>query len=110
MSHDRIDRRLVKAPVVVDPTSQNRIEHSGYVQKFFIRLQLKTPLPDGLSHGLAGLVADTGSEVDEELAISVLGSAWTKGISQKIKLCLRKLAATIIILAIHNAGFIRVKC
>src|SRR5208337_3809682 len=107
--HNGIHRRFVKASIVVDPPSQNRIEHSGNVQKIFIRLQLQIPVSDRLPHGLAGLIANTGSEVDEELAVSVLGPAWTKGISQKVKLCFRKLVLTVVILAVHNAGFIRVK-
>jgi len=102
MSHDWIHRRLVKASIVVDPPSQNRIKHLSNIQEVFIRLQLQIPMSDRLAHGLAGLVADTRSEVDKELAISVLRSAWSKGISQKIKLCFWKLASPIIILAIHS--------
>ncbi len=109
MPHDAIQRRFAKASIVVDPPLQNWIEHSGNIPKIFIRLQLHIPMSDRLAHLLAGFVADCGSEVYEELAVSILGSAWTKGISQKIKSRFGKLVTTIIILAIHNAGLIRVE-
>src|SRR5271157_4733511 len=67
-------------------------------------------MPDRLAHGLAGLVAYSGSEVGEELAVFILRSARTKGISQEIKLrFIGKLASSFLIFAVHNAGFIRVK-
>jgi len=80
-----------------------------YIIEFLVRFQLQPPLSNGLSHGLAGFVADSRSEINEKLAITILGASWSKSVSQKIKFHLRVIASTIIVLAVHNARFVRMK-
>jgi hypothetical protein len=46
---------------------------------------MDSPIPDLVVHRLGGFVADTGREVNEELAMTILRSPWSKGISKKIK-------------------------
>src|SRR5574342_1228470 len=70
---------------------------------------MKPPLPDGLSHLLAGLVADSRSEVDEKLAVTILATSRPKSIAQKLKLRLRVISPTVIVLAVHNPRLLRVK-
>jgi hypothetical protein len=70
---------------------------------------MQPPLPNGLPHGLAGLVADSRSEIDEKLAVTILGTSRPKSVSQKIKPRLREMASPVIVPTVHNTRFILMK-
>lgn len=60
------------------------------IPKGLVRLQMQPPLPDGLAHIFASLVAHPRGEADKELAITILGPPGTKGLSQKVEFRFRK--------------------
>ena len=109
MAQHWIQCRLVKAPVVVDPTSQHRIKHARNIFQRLIRFQLQPPLSNSLPHGLAGLVANPRCEVYEELAKAILRPAWSECIPQKVKLYFRAIFAPIVIFAINYVRFVRMQ-
>ena len=67
VSEYRIQGRFIKSAKVVDPTTDHRIEHTRNVFNGPVRFQMNPPVPDLIAHGLGGLIAGPGSEVDEKL-------------------------------------------
>ena len=63
-------------------------------------------VPYRIAHCFCGLVADTGSEVYKKLTIAILGSPWTKGITQKVKLDFRIISPAIIVFKIYDPRFV----
>ena len=72
VSEYRIQGRFIKPTIVVDPATDHRIEHARNVLNGLARFQMNPPVPYPIAHGLGGLIAGTGSEVDEKLAITIL--------------------------------------
>lgn len=69
---------------------------------------MHTPSLNGLLHGLFRLVADCRGKVDEDLSILVLGPPRAEGVAQKVELGFRVITSPVVILAVDNAGLIRV--
>ena len=67
---------------------------------------MDSPVSYLVAHGLCSFVADTGCEVDEKLAIAILRSPRTEGISEKIKRCFPIIRPAVIILAVDNTRFV----
>src|SRR5215475_1124981 len=65
VSQSRIQGRLVKASIVVDPAPQDWIEHARQVLQRFVRLQMDAPAVDGLPHRLCRFIADPWREGDK---------------------------------------------
>ena len=102
----RIQCRFVKASVVVYPSPDDRVEHSRQIIDRPVRFQMDSPVSYLVAHGLCSFVADTGCEVDEKLAIAILRSPRTEGITEKIKLCFPIIRPAVIILAVDNTRFV----
>jgi hypothetical protein len=71
MPQHRIQRGFIKAPIIVDPSTDYRIEHPRQIFQSQIRLQMHPPASNALPHGLGGFVAHTWSEIYEKLTIPV---------------------------------------
>ena len=96
-------------PIIVDPPSEDRIEHPRDVLQRLIRFKMNSPVPDNLPHGLTGLIADPRGKIDEVLSMAILRPSRTECISQKVKFCLWELSAPVFILTIDNARFVRMQ-
>ena len=75
-----IQFRFVKAPVIVNPAPDDRVEHPRQIFKGLVRLQMHAPVMNRLPHSLFRFITDCWGEIDEVLAISVLRPSRSKRI------------------------------
>ena len=83
-----IKPRAVKPPVVLNPTPDDRVKHTGKIRKRRVAAQVQLPVSNRSPYGLAGFLRNGRTEVDEVLSLATLRASGTKRIAQKIKLLL----------------------
>ncbi len=101
-AHGRVERRTIVAPVILEPTPDDRIEHPRQVFDGLITALWQVPASKRVANGLRCLVRDRRTEIDEELALAILRSSGLKRVPQKIKLLVRVSLLSKIILAIDD--------
>src|SRR4029453_6206489 len=107
MLERRIEGRLVKPAVVVDPSPEYRIEHPGEVLQRFVTARVQVPAPQ-LPPKVAGRLGTCRrTKIDEVLPPAVLRPAGPKRIAQKVEVLLRGGPPPIIILAVDDLGLLR---
>src|SRR5215468_9306211 len=104
-----IKPRAVKPPIVLKPTPDDRVKHTGKMLKRCVAAQRQLPIANRSPYGLAGFLRNGRTEVDEVLSLPTLRASGTKRIAQKIKLLLSIPFPSIIILAIDNFRLFRMK-
>src|SRR6516165_9821655 len=109
VAHGRVERRTIVAPVILEPTSDDRIEHPRQVFDGFITALWQVPASKCVANGLRCLVRDRRTEIDEELALAILRSSGLKRVPQKIKLLVRVSLLPKIILAIDDLRLLRME-
>jgi hypothetical protein len=65
LSKDRLKGRLPVLPVVVDPTSNDRIRFPGQIVQVLAAPQVKSPAPHLVPHRHSRLIAHRRGEADE---------------------------------------------
>ena len=109
VSEDRVQGRLVEAPVVLNPASKNRIPHARQVVDGFVTPQIDPPVPHLLPHPLCLVIAHRWCEADEVLAPLVFRPARAKRVPEEVELLVRVPPPTIIILAVDDLRLYRMK-
>src|SRR5208337_519408 len=109
MLEGRVHCRFVVALKVVNPPSDNRIEHTCQVFQTLVAAQVQAPLPYGLTQGFCGFVAHCRAEVDEMLSPSVLRQPGSKRISQKVELLMGVAFPPVIILTVDYLRLLRMQ-
>ena len=61
---DRMKRRSIEVPVVVDPATNMAVIQPGQILQGFVTPMVETPPPECLTHGLQRFWADSGQEGD----------------------------------------------
>src|SRR6266849_6718851 len=102
MTEDRVQRGPIEAPVVLNPTTEDRIPHARQVVNGFVAPQGQPPAPHLLAHLGHRVRAHRRREVDEELAPSILRPPRAKRIPQEVEPFLGIPARPVVILAIDE--------
>jgi hypothetical protein len=71
-AHRRIKRRAIIAPVILEPASDNRIEHPRQIFNRLVAAVRQVPAPKSVANRLCCLVRDCRTEIDEELPLAIL--------------------------------------
>ena len=108
-AHGRVERRTIVAPVILEPTPDDRIEHPRQVFDGLITALWQFPASKCIADCLRCLVRDRRTEIDKELALAILRSSRLKRIPQKIKLLVRVSLLSKIILAIDDLRLLRME-
>lgn len=90
-------------PIVVEPTTQNGIDHSGEVLQGLVILELDMPAPYRPIDFLPGGLTDGRQEVGIDVAASVYTSTWAKRKAEKVKTDNLMLCPPILVLAIYDS-------
>src|SRR3569833_313180 len=104
-----IKRRLVVTTIVVHPTPDYGVEHPRQIVDPPVDSTAQFPVTDFLSDSADRRVADTGTEVDEELTPPILRSAGAKTVAQNIEFRVGICFPPVIILAVHDTCLVRMK-
>jgi hypothetical protein len=75
----------VETTIVVEPTSQHRIHHSGKILQGFVIPKLEMPAPDLPIDFLAGKLTDGREKVGMNVAASVYTPTGAKRKAEKVK-------------------------
>ena len=67
VSQGRVERRRVEPPIVVDPATNVRIEHSRQIVQGLVAALMQRPAANRLADRLESLIADRGTERDADL-------------------------------------------
>ena len=70
-AHCRVKRRAIISPVVLDPASDNWIEHPRQILDRFITALRQLPAPKFVTDRIRCLVRHRRTEVDEELPLAI---------------------------------------
>ena len=108
-AHRRVKRRAIISPIVMDPASDNWIEHPRQILDRFITALRQLPAPKFVTDRLRCLVLHRRTEVDEELPLAIRLAPVPKRISEKIKLFVWISLLPRIILAIDDFRFLRME-
>jgi hypothetical protein len=70
---NRVKRQLVKLPVIVNPTSNHQVEHTGQIFKRLVGHMVYSATSDCSPHRLSRLSANNLEKSYKELSITVFG-------------------------------------
>ena len=93
--------RAVETAIVVDPSSNDGIDHSGKVFKVAVDSPVEFQLAYGLSHGFGGPVAYRGEKADEELSLSALPPSRSERKPEEVELLDGVVPCSVAILAVE---------
>ncbi len=97
---------LVVPPIVIDPSSHNRVDLPGNVFKRFVPAPVKLPALDRFADILGRFVAHRRNEADEAFSLGIPCQSWPKTISQEVKLLVLMRVPAVVVLAICNFSFL----
>jgi hypothetical protein len=104
-----IQRRFVKASVVVYPPSYDRANYPRQIFQGHITSQMQLPSPTRLSHLFPCLIAYARGKADEVSPFSILRFSRPEREAQKIKACRGVFLSAVSIFAVDNTSLFRVK-
>src|SRR6516162_6255648 len=81
-AHGWVERRTIVAPVILEPTPDDRIEHPRQVFDGFITALWQVPASKCVANGLRCLVRNRRTEIDEELTLAILHQFQSGGFEQ----------------------------
>src|SRR4030095_6399237 len=82
LPHRRIERRPVKSPIILEPASNNWVEHSGKIFDGLVTALMQVPASNLLPNRFHRLVGNGGREIDEVFPVPILRSPRPKRIAE----------------------------
>jgi hypothetical protein len=101
-----MQRGLVEASVVVDPSLYHGVEPLGEVPQRHVAAQIEPPTPQFSTHCLDGVVTHRRQEVGKELASFTFRQTRTKRVPQEIESLVGIGSSAIRVLAVHDARLV----
>ena len=104
-----VQRRRVEMTVVVEPTPEVRIYHSGQITEGRVGPALESPLPDFPTHCLERSWGRRGQERDAIGSVGPGREPRPECIAEEVELLVGILSAPVIILAVDDLRLLRMK-
>ena len=108
-AEDRVQRRSVVFPIVVDPPPDLWVVGPGQALETRAALPVYPPSADLRYDGLGCLTADARSEADEVLAVAVQRRPGTKRVSQKVETDMVAVLSPVAVLTVDDLRLLRVR-
>jgi hypothetical protein len=109
LTHDRIQRRAIIAPVVLEPAPPLRVEPACELLQRLIAAHVQPPTTTLRPHLFARFVSHRRTEGDEALPLPVLGSPGTQCLAQAIEPLVQVRPSPVLILAGDDLRLFRMK-
>ena len=103
----RVHRCWTEAPIIIQPTSKDRVEFTSYVLQTYVRAFAQVQLPNLLPHSFEGGRTDPRVKARKQLSFTISRCPWAEAVSEKIILRIRILVSTIPVFAVDDSGLIR---
>ena len=109
MKEDPVQSGSVVAAVVVDPSPNDGVIHSGQIRYRSVTSPISLPIPNRFLYRFGCFIADGRTKVDKEFTPSAFGQPRTKRKPQEVKLLIGVTATAVVILAVNNLCLFRMQ-